>query len=160
LSGFLWRVLITLIGFDEGSRGDPGSRSASFRLSHTTSTALPKPRVVINELDFLAIKELLTNTLCLSIIIPLLEVNKDALELFARRSSLVYHIHSPDTPHTEELFKCIFDHLPGDVGESPRDANARLGLCKKSVVHVGRRHDSFLSVLILNLIAEKSISIF
>jgi hypothetical protein len=97
---------------------------------------LPEPRLVIDDLDLITTQKLLTDLLSRLITVPLLEMDKDTLELLTLVVGLVHHVHTVDSSQTK-LLEDTLHTLPGDVGEHTRDADAG---CRLGQAGNGDRH--------------------
>ena len=84
---------------------------------------LPEPRVVVDNLDLLAGKDALSGPLGSLRLVPLLEVDEDALELGAVLGSLGDHVNVVNLAETD-LANDKSDTFLSDVGEHARDAKA------------------------------------
>ena len=93
-------------------------------LCNSTHRALPKPGLVVDNLNLFAGEKAVANgAVCL---IPTLEVNENAVELIA---VVVLPLNNVDTVHTsftKQLLEGFLHLLPGDVIKCTRNADARL----------------------------------
>ena len=84
---------------------------------------LPEPRVVVDDLDFLAAKDAFLGTLCSLGRVPLLEVDEDTLELGSVLGRLGDHVNVVNLAEAD-LANDEGDTLLGDVGEHARNTKA------------------------------------
>jgi hypothetical protein len=90
-------------------------------LDGSVGRELPEPRVVVDNLDVLAAKDTFSGPLGSLRLVPLLEVDKDSLELGAIFSSLGDHVNAVNLAETD-LANNEGDTLLGDVSKYTRNA--------------------------------------
>jgi len=104
----------------------PFTRCATLahRLCDSTHRALPKPGLVVDDLNLFAGEKAVANgAMCL---IPTLEVNENAVELIA---VVVLPLNNVDAVHTsfsKQLLEGVLHLLPGDILKCTRNADTRL----------------------------------
>ena len=95
------------------------------RLVDSASRDLPKPRLVVHDLDLLIVHQLLANGVCLLAVRPLLEVDEHTLERYTVLGLPLHHVN-PLNLAKMELVEHVRNPPIGDVRKHPRNAQRRL----------------------------------